>query len=503
VKPVNPVTFIAAATGQPVGASAGLPLGAVWRGFGVPAVNEAGDIAFLGRWASRAGRGEGIWVQRAESELLEPVIKRGASISGSADLSLPPAAQVGALQDPIIAPNGDVLVPTALMGPRLDAARGSAVVWSPGSDRASARVILHAGQQFPGASGARLAAIKGVALGSGGVAFHARLKRGSGVPTVTAADDSVFGVWDEANGIRFLAQTGQPFGNSFLTSFTVPLITPSAPGHDRAWANLEPGVPPRIGLLGKLADGSQVLFSAEDGAGDLLLVQTQPSTSVLPAGGDAFAKLRVPAWSGRVDTAVFAGTLRNGGEGIFLVGTEGIKSIHRPGMEIDTGVFVRSVQDPIAAPDGTLAAWLGTLRGRGIRSDNDEALFLRREGSVASVLAREGNPAADCPPGAVYYAFQSAALSRQGLIFRGRLRVERSITGANDECLWAQSVTGQTRLILREGQAVDGTILLGFNVLNATPGTFGARRAYSDSGWLVALGSLPRGQTAILKIRLP
>jgi hypothetical protein len=501
VKPEHPVKSIVATTREPVHASAGLPAGAIWSRFGTPAVNEAGDIAFHGRWNRGRDHGEGVWISRDDSEYLECVVTRGAIIGGDAGESS--TFRVAAILDPVIADNGDVAVPVGVAAEGSRSAPWRGFVWSPAADRASSRVILCAGQEVPGTGGGRLAVVQGIALDTAGVAFYGKLRRGTGNPAVTAANESVCGVWTSDNGTRVLARTGQPLAGSVLKTMKLPLISRSAPDQSRGWASLEPGLPARVGLVGGLADGSQVLFSIVEGDGAAVIMKTAAATSAGADLTDPFSHLHVPAWSDRVSAAVLAAESDSGTQNIVRASSEGISIVHSADDEIEPGIFLRSIEDPIASPDGTFFAWQATLRGKRVDSDNNSAIILSPHGSVPGIFAREGSPAADAPRGALYGRFQSIALTAQGLLIRGSLRVRNEVTGANDDCLWAQGMGGQPRLILREGETIAGRKLQLFSVLTPTSFTWGTGRSFSDSGFLVALARLTSGHSAIVKVLLP
>jgi hypothetical protein len=131
-------------------------------------------------------------------------------------------------------------------------------------------------------------------------------------------------------------------------------------------------------------------------------------------------------------------------------------------------------------------------------------LLERDDSNYVTIVAAEGSRAADCPRGAVYHKFSSTAAIQQGVMFAGSLRTGRGgVTAANDECLWAKSISGELRLILREMQPVEGKKLKNFNVLKAVPGSRGATRAFTDSGHIVVLATFTDGSRGILEVLLP
>ena len=466
----------------------GVPLGALWDGFGVPALNEAGDVAFLGRWTSPTGSGQAVFARSRASGELAVVLQREMPAPPTG--GLPADATIKALADPILAPNGDVLTRVKLAGTGIGGGNDGALIWSPRSNLAAAQVVAREGEA---SAFGTIRTMKGMSVGDGGVIFTALLS-GAGV---TAANDLAVFQWDEAEGLSLLVREGQTLdegeglhlvdrapapGERTLGSFKTLVAGTGSPGQGRGAHGAQ-----QVGLVAKLSDGSSMVMSV-DGLGEVTVYSATDTTGFFKGYG-------VPAWGGGFASPVFLGTLSAGGKGVFqrddMLGD--VLPVVQTGDAFD-GATVKALTDPVLSPDGSKQA--GGMK----LSDGSSAIWLRPDDEV-QVVARTGGQAAEVPVGALWGAFKSLALPARGPLLLATLT--GAVGAPNDTGVWAMDGEGALRLLFREGDIVGGRVVKAFTVLKAVSGSPGVTRAFNDVGQVVWRATFTDGTTAVVVTQVP
>ena len=168
--------------------------------------------------------------------------------------------------------------------------------------------------------------------------------------------------------------------------------------------------------------------------------------------------------------------------------------------------------DPVSNDQGALL-FSATLRGGLAAGSNLGGLWQTDGLSAPEPVARLGAPATDANgqelPDTTWSNFVSFALPdgpNAGAIFRATL-AGKAVTTATNAGLWAADSTGLVRLLLRTGQTI--TLPTGdkkisaFTVLNALPGSFGARRSYNARGSVAVQVTFVGGAQAVLRLDVP
>ena len=496
---------LVAHVGEPLAAV--VPVGAVWTGFGVPAINDAGDVAFLGKWTHPAGKGEAIFEKSPTTGNLEIIIQRGSPPPPTG--GLPPDATVKSLKDPILAPNGDVLTPVVLEGTGITKANDAALLWSPRSNLAGARIVAREGDPVDGATiksfrGTSIT-LKGMTILTDSVAFTALLT-GAGV---TGANDLALCSWDEAEGVRVLAREGQTLdegeglhlvaraaapGERTLKSFKTLIAGTGAPGQGRGMHEATHTAQHQAGMLAKWSDGSSEVVSV-DAFGEVTVY-----------AGSGFKSFGVPAWGADFAAPAFFATPVSGEKGIFQLddATGLIEPVIRVGDDVPgvSGATVRSLFDPVLSTDARRKGWNGAIVTGGIASGR--AIWQKVDNSDSVVLARTGTQAAEVPAGALWGAFKSLAMPARGALLSATLtQGVAGINGTNDAGLWAVDGAGALRLLFREGDTIGGRVLKSFTVLKAVSGSPGVTRAFNDQGEIVWRATFTDGSTAVVVTTVP
>ena len=497
---------LVAHVGEPLAAV--LPVGSVWTDFGVPAINDAGDVVFIGKWTHPAGKGEAVFVKSPTTGDLEIIIQRGSP--PPPDSSLPPDATIKALKDPLLAPNGDVLTPVTLAGTGITSANDAALIWSPRSNIAGARIVVREGDPVDGAATKAFKGtsimIKGMTILTDSVAFTAILT-GAGV---TSANDFALCAWDEAEGLRLLAREGQVMeegtgfhlvsrpaapGERTLKSFKTLIAATGAPGQGRGMHGAT--AQHQAGMLAKFSDGSSAVMSV-DALGE---------ATVYSASGSSFKSYGIPAWGAGFASPVFFATPTSGAKGIFQCNdaTGETDTLIRVGDDVAgvSGATVKSLLDPVLSTDATRKGWNGAIMAGGIVSGR--AIWQKADTDDESeILARTGTQAAEAPAGALWGAFKSLAMPARGALLSATLtQGAGGVNGSNDAGLWAVDGEGALRLLFREGDTIGGKVLKSFIVLKAVSGSPGVTRAFNDNGQIVWRATFTGGSTAIVVTTVP
>ena len=320
---------------------------------------------------------------------------------------------------------------------------------------------------------------------------------------MTAANDTVLIRITGAITSTKLVRTGEDFEGSKIKQISVLQPAARSVGQGR-WTNGSSTVV-KLTLLTRQSIVARVL---SDGTLVPLL-----RTGVFDANlGGTLALLGLPAIGGE-GVALFAKQAAHSAayDGIVLYAPTGTDFAPAAREEAGLGKFV-SFSDPVTNDQGDILFY-GVQKATELRKPNVTALWLTNGTDAPAIVAQVGAAATDAEGHALadttWSAFSSFALPGgpgAGPIFVGQL-AGRGVNGGSKLGLWAVDSGSVVRQILRTGQDIvtpNGTKrLASFTVLNALPGSFGARRSYSATGAVAVQATFTDRSQALLRLDVP
>jgi hypothetical protein len=501
----GPLRTTLATTDGPVpgaGIDPRVPADATFTSLGIPAVDDARRVAFLGKWKSASGTGSGIFAGDPPA-LLAAVGDEAPGV---------PGAQFKAIEDPMLAPNGDIAFLATLHGSGIKSKNDQGVWLSSGGDLT---LIMREGTQLPGAeTGLILKTIKALSLRNDGILATANLAATR--PLVTSSDDAVLLAAD-TTGTRILLREGELIDledggpAAPLKTFDWFLPAEGAPSHGR-WHAQDSSIgritlaDKRSGLLQVHADGTFRLRAA--------IGQQVPAigpsaywskTFGLPAietNGqgvlfNASIKTNEPALATNKSDTLIA-YQRDAQSPIQLIARE---SQTAPG----TASAYAKFSDPLLNAQNK-TAFTATLSGPDTNAKNNTAIFW---GDVESppLLARLGTPAPDetgTASTALWKKFISLALPdgpNAGPILLANIS-GNGVTKRDNIALFAMDTNGVFRRILRTGELIEGAPITAIQALSPAVTSPATNRGFNARGTVVTR-ILLKSKQSILRFDLP
>jgi hypothetical protein len=186
----------------------GAPAGARFSGFGIPAINDAGEVAYVGKWKSPTGNGSGVFVNG------------GMWVRADFNTGLQDGLLWKAFKDPMITATGDILFAATLRGKTVTSDNDSVIVTT--AVFANLHIVARDGEQAPDApAGAKWKRFISLAIGSNGTRpmFVASLQTGTG--GVDSGND--VGLWGMASDgtLHCVIREGDQMLGKTLQKFTV------------------------------------------------------------------------------------------------------------------------------------------------------------------------------------------------------------------------------------------------------------------------------------------
>lgn len=523
VTPADPTLTVLSSKGGAVplaGVDARIQAGAVWTTFGVPSVNEAGQVAFLGSWsAPKAGvlpaqTGTGIFLNGVL------VVKKGAAAPGITN------AVISTMKDPLLGPDGSVAFVAALANAPLTTgavvATDNAAIFldSDGAGAGAAVLIARKGAEATGAAAAasvpvgvdalpEWGAFTSVSLGANAVAFTATMPSktvgilGSPGPGgVTSLTDSGLWVYNRTTSTMALAlREGDPLLSSTVKVIAALAARTGSAGQGRGVVNdgFEDYAVARV----TLGDARQALgYIGQDGTGEFTHVAGADAEGY--GAGAKWLSFGLPTQNSVSAAMAFVGTVKAltgtattlNNVAIFAeddVNYEATRLVSKgDAAGVNGGVF-SVLKDPVSA-GGRAVAFLGTMKVvPGITAADNDGVWSFSGVSGLDLVAREGALAAEAG-GGVWKTFTSLALPEgRGPLFVASL-INRTgttlpalpgpggITTANDVGLWATDSLGGLRLLLQEGDVIGASTVKTFVVLSSVVGSPAQTRSFNSGG---------------------
>jgi|GEM_PF-6469710 len=487
-------TVLAAKNGSVPGA--GIPgsqvaAGATFVSVGLPSINDAGQIAFLGKWKAKPSTGSGGGLFAGNPAAL--VLKLGAPVPSI------PGATFQAFRDPVINAQGQIAVIATIKDGGATKADDTVIITNAidGSFAVVAREGITAVSD-----GATIKTFGNLSLQGGEVLFTAKLQ--GGTPVVTAANDDI-ALAADSRGLRTIVREAQPYEATTVRSFR--LLGPVAGSPDQARAHAEGTATFLVNLADKrqtLVDGDGVTLDPIVTTGDVTGGATLPQAT--------FKALGIVAADGAQEAILASLTPKVGGvlstsvKGIFLGTGSAFEPVVRltdatPGLP---GSVFSAFKDPLLA--GGSVAFAAKIKDPTTKLAVD-SLWWKPAGGSLTLIASLNTAPADAPEGAKWKTFSSLGLAggeTPAPIFYARLAPGTGgVDNNNDFGLWAVSSTGALRALVREGDTLDGHVVKSLAVLKAVPGSAGSTHSFNNAGLVVYRAGFDDGTTAIITTAIP
>lgn len=144
-------------------------------------------------------------------------------------------------------------------------------------------------------------------------------------------------------------------------------------------------------------------------------------------------------------------------------------------------------------------AFQATISGPNVTTLNNDGIWIKQDG-VLKLIAMEANPAPGVAAGMNFNSFSELAINANGQIaFLGTL-TGAGVTAANDTGIWATTVSGELRLIAREGSPLasgqTGDVS-GLYFAGGSNNEDGQRSGFNDRGELAFLATIVGGGSRI------
>lgn len=468
-----------------IGASAPAGVSGVFADFGVPALSDRRGM--VARVTLLNGR------VKTAAIYGEDGAGAGSIVAKQGDASGVPLSFFKSFSDPLISPSGKVAFGAKLSGVKGGEDDG---VWTDLFGALS--VVIREGQPLPGLSPLRLKSVTSMSLTDDAIIALVRLLPLPGV--VSSANDTALIRITGANSAVLLARTGTPVANSIVRKLTVLQPAQASAGQGRWHASTD--------VLAKLtlADKRVILVKLGPSGSSTTLLQTNSASSGIAA---ALGTLGIPAYGGP-GIAVLATKspqpgISKANDLTLLRSLNGTAFTELLGESVLPEGF-SAFSDPVMNSAGGIL-FLGTRRAALAGNPPINALWhVTAPGSIQSIAAiggaaadSGGNVVADT----VWSKFTTFALPESmGPVFVAQVK-GRAVSAKTRTGLWAVDSQGTTRELLRTGQTIGAKQLASFTLLNALPGSFGARRSYNGTGSVAVLATFSDRTKSLLRIDVP
>ncbi|HEX4084609.1 MAG TPA: SUMF1/EgtB/PvdO family nonheme iron enzyme [Chthoniobacteraceae bacterium] len=491
-----PVTNILFETGNPApGAGAGgVPAGAVWSGFGNPAIDNDGNVAVIGDWKIGHKSGSGIFLSGSASDTL--VAQVSGSVPGMS------GAVFKTLDAPVI-DSGSIAFLATLTGTAPAAALTDAL-------SGSLAVIAEAGAIAPETNGGEFASFEDIAISGSSTALMARLKAGTGAPKAAAATS--LGIWmaDAAHPLTLALREGQVLASGTVKTLVSFATGNGSPGQGRGWLRA-PGGDTQITALVTFTNKTEAVLTVDIGGTVSVLSQSGVAGAGGPGiAGATFATYGVPIVSATGHSAFLAKLTVSGAvtkanaAGVFAdFGAGTYPALARLTGSAGTGITFELLRDPVLADDDGLA-FHATLGGP--PAPARDSIWWEPPGSPLELLAQSGGPQPPgAPAGAQWKAFNFLSIvTGYGPLFTATMTAGKGgITGRDAAGAWAVDSKEALTFLFGSGQSLGIETVKNFTVLSAVAGSTGLTRSFNSGGQVIWTATFTDGAEAILMTSIP
>ena len=506
--------------------------GAVWAGFGTPAINDFATVAFLGRWKAPATKVPKVAAQSGAGLFVGDTlaVKVGETVNGI------PGAIFKSFKDPVMDGDGNVACLAKIGGLGVTTSNNSVVVAIPSGGPAF--IVARQGDPAPQADNGTFKTFKSVSLQAGttlsvhgsvapemggvnsGILFTATLALASGSPVVTAKSDA--GAWLLAphGTLTKVVREGDVFGGTTIKDFVLLKGIAGSAGYGRGQTSSDSA---EVKLT--LEDQREVMADYLPGAG----LHEVTGTGVALGGVDlptgTWSKLGLSAHNDGGGTRTLYGTLSTKFGGVTSATSKGIfqstdggsawNVLARTGDPSDAifaGSKFSSLKDPVNASDSDGVAFLAVSKAVGLAMTSDQAIWWKPAGGSLTLVAQEGAQPPQAPLGAAFKSFTSLALpgGSTGPLFKATLVKglgtspgPGDITAVDNSALYGVSTTGTLFELIRGNQPLVGKTVKAFTTLNAAAGSPGVTRTFNSQAAVVALVKFTDNSVAVVRIFIP
>ncbi|MHA3773420.1 DUF7453 family protein [Verrucomicrobiota bacterium sgz303538] len=416
--------------------------GAIWKTFGIPSINNRGQIAFLAK------------IQTGRVNQSAVCAGSPAHVIAATGIAISAGGMFTQFRDPLIDDNGEIAFLATRAGVPSNRDTG---IWKTSEN--VPELVVSEGDSAPSVPNAKFKAFPQIALtGDGHLVFIGEMAVGGG--GITAQNRS--GIWRQKidGSLELVLRQGQSLsvGNTTRIVRTFLALAPVAGSPDHRRSFTESGdLAFRLSFTDKSegivvirsGDNSCTLISVTDSAlsQDTHIKRLPGSPAIDSDGHIAFRALLTALGAGNSTDveAIIRSRLDNSVDEI-------VARAGSPAPSINGAVF-QGFQDPLLAEGGHVAV-IASLKPNngGVTNANNIGVWLYSPERTPALIARKGDQAPGTN-GAQFATFSSVSLpSARGIAFVGRLSPERGkITAKNDTGLWAQDSSGALQLIVRKG----------------------------------------------------
>jgi cyclophilin family peptidyl-prolyl cis-trans isomerase len=490
------VTGASAGASVPAAGSEGLPEGSSLASFGTPAISDRKDIAARVTIAAGGSRLAGIYRESAAGV--------GKLVAREGQLAAAPGANFKSFTDPVLAPNGALAFVGTMQTGTAAHLQG---VWT--DLFGTLEPVLRQGAAIPGNARLKVKSVTSISLVNDALLAMVTLQPGGGV--VAKLSDQALVRLTGRDVAVVLARTNTSFERSRIVRISALQPAARSAGQGR-WHSAKSTVAKLT-----LADGRSVVTRLNPNGSQVRLLQTRVHDPKLRA---RLATVGMPAVAG---TSVAVVANKSAGPGVTAANDAVLLYSRNAGpfqelvkenaaAGLPGGLRFASFSDPVANDRGELF-FFGEARPAGTLRPTMSGLWVIDADGFPEVVARTGGAAVDGTgkllANTTYGPLTSFALpdgALGGPVFIAQL-AGSGVTPQTRLGLWALGSDGLVRLALRTGDEVafptGAKRLTGFALLNALPGSFGARRSYNATGSLAVQATFADGSQAVLRLDLP
>jgi hypothetical protein len=499
-----------ASKGPAPGAGALLPAGATITSFNLPAIDDAGNITYLAKWANVTPKASGTGLFLNNSCLA--IIGGLSPISGGSKYT--------AFTDPVI-DGGQIVSIASLSGGTPKPPAKVVVMAFTSQPKSPLNIVASLGQPVPDANGQTptggpvFSAFTAVDVHARVIGIFAKVSGGTGLLKTTAGTDVGLWIKNGSNPMVQALREGQSIGGKIVSTMTSFVSGALSGGQGRGWVTKPAGTGGAVLALVTFTDKTQAVVSAEAGGVTTVFssagaLNTQGGPSLTDA---SFATYGFPA-ANDADTSTFLASLKVGAAGVVTANARGLflsnpdgsyATLARVGQPSGIlGSNFSLLRDPVLSSNSGVA-FLATLKGGTATGLLTTTLWWKPFGQTLRVFAQGGTEAAGVP-GSQWKSFTTLAIAggNSGPIFSASLvTVKGGVTSTTDTGVWGCDYNGNPRLLFREGDTIGGKRLTAFNLLKSTTGNIGVTRSLNDTQRVVWIATFSDKSTALMTTETP